>query len=321
MSMNNEAFKQIHSVFVLCDDSGSMKEGDGKLVSGQRCSRLDEQSETIENIVRVVQKDGVPTTFKFLNGDVEYQSDNLEGIKAANYVKGGTPLCSNITNYISKVTTMLPELRESDKKMVLVIITDGEATDGNLLSAMQPLKDLPVRVVLRLVTDSSIIVSYWNYIDDNLNIDFDTIDDFQSESKEIHIKNPWLSYTFDFHILRILGAFSPAVFHDLDITCGNLIDYLDERPLTLKEIICFSVFYLGGTIKDHPTDLAGLCSYFNKYESNIKVFSLFKNRQQRIVLPNKIWKYYSPIPIGFMSSIFPSYYRHSIEKTWLANNR
>jgi len=317
---NNKAFKGIRSLHVFCDDSGSMAEDDGKLLSGQRCSRLGEQLETIENIVRIVDKNGVPAIFKFLNDPVEYQSDNLEGIKAANCVKGGTPLCSNITYFISKVTNMLPELRESGEIMVLVIITDGEATDGDLFSAMQPLKNLPVRVVLKLVTDASKIVSYWNNIDCQLDMDLDIIDDYHTESKEIYSKNPWFSYTFDFHILRILGAFNPVVFHDLDITCGNLIDYLDERPLTLKEIICFSVFYLGGTIKDYPTDLAGLCSYFNKYESNIKVFSLFKSRVQRIILPNKIWKYYSPIPIGFVSSIFPSCYRHYIEKTWLAKN-
>lgn len=321
MSASNKVFNGLYkSAFVICDDSGSMAYYDGKLVSGQRCSRLDEQYEALENIAKTVEGTSVPITVKFLNNPVVHKLNDLKNIKGANIASGGTPICSNIRNYILNLTFILEELKETKKKSLLVIITDGVPSDGDLLSAMQPLKNLPVKVVLRLITNDNSIVSYWNDIDKELNMDLDIIDDYRSESKEIHSKNPWLTYTPDFHNLRIVGAFNPAVFHDLDINCGNLIDLLDERPLTLKEIFCFSVFYIGGEMKDYPTDLTGLCSYFNKYESNIKLFSLFKNREQKIILPNKIWKYYSQIPKGYMPDFFPSYYRSLNEKTWLALN-
>ena len=45
----------------------------------------------------------------------------------------------------------------------MVIITDGEASDGDLLEAMKPLDDLPVLIVVKLCTDEQKVVDYWYY--------------------------------------------------------------------------------------------------------------------------------------------------------------
>ena len=49
--------------------------------------------------------------------------------------------------------------------MALIIATDGEPSDGNIVEAMRPLHDLPVWVVVRLCTDDSRIGSYWSEVD------------------------------------------------------------------------------------------------------------------------------------------------------------
>jgi hypothetical protein len=51
---------------------------------------------------------------------------------------------------------------------VVVIATDGESSDGDIVTAMKPLKQLPCWVVIRLCTDQDSIVDYWNNIDSEL---------------------------------------------------------------------------------------------------------------------------------------------------------
>jgi hypothetical protein len=56
-------------------------------------------------------------------------------------------------------------LRATNGKVVVVIATDGESSDGPLAPEMAKLKDLPVHVVVRLCTDEEQICNYWNSID------------------------------------------------------------------------------------------------------------------------------------------------------------
>ena len=65
---------------------------------------------------------------------------------------------------------MEPYLRSVGQKVVVVIATDGESSDGDIAAAMAPLKDLPVHVVIRLCTDDERICSYWNSIDQQLGL-------------------------------------------------------------------------------------------------------------------------------------------------------
>ena len=60
---------------------------------------------------------------------------------------GGTPLCRHITEVIHQIQAMEPQLRANGHKAVVVIATDGESSDGDIVNAMRPLKALPVWVV------------------------------------------------------------------------------------------------------------------------------------------------------------------------------
>jgi hypothetical protein len=51
---------------------------------------------------------------------------------------------------------------------------------------MRPLHLLPVWVVIRLCTNENAIVSYWNNVDKEIELNMDVIDDPLGEAKEIH---------------------------------------------------------------------------------------------------------------------------------------
>ena len=80
---------------------------------------------------------------------------------------------------------MESSLRASGQKACVIIATDGESSDGDIVTAMQPLRLLPVWVVVRLCTDEDRIVDYWNNIDSQLELDMDVLDDLCGEAAEV----------------------------------------------------------------------------------------------------------------------------------------
>lgn len=98
---------------------------------------------------------------------------------------GGTPLCRHIREVLCEIKAIEPTLRSQGLKVCLVIATDGESTDGDVMDAMRPLVGLPVWVVIRLCTSDDRVVKYWNRIDSELELDLDVLDDLRSEAAEV----------------------------------------------------------------------------------------------------------------------------------------
>jgi len=71
---------------------------------------------------------------------------------------------------------------------------------------MRPLKHLPVWIVVRLCTNQADIADYWSAIDKQLELNMEVLDDFQGEAREIHKRNPWLTYGEPLHRLREFGV-------------------------------------------------------------------------------------------------------------------
>ena len=123
---------------------------------------------------------------------------------------------------------MAPSLRAQAKKAAVIIATDGESSDGDIASAMRPLQDLPVWVVVRLCTDDDRVVSYWNNIDSQLELEMDVLDDLFGEAAEVHSSNPWLIYGEPLHRLREWGVHLKE------------LDLIDEAKLSPDEmrVVC-----------------------------------------------------------------------------------
>jgi hypothetical protein len=200
-----------------------------------KCSRWKELAEAIKFHVHLAQYAKAPTEFRFLNGassvsigypdDNDSENSNLLLAVLDDMAGGGTPLCEHIRAVIQSIRLIADELRLNGQKACLVIATDGESSDGDIAEAMRPLKDLPVWVVIRLCTNEDKIVSYWNSIDEELELNMDVIDDLCGEAQEVCDNNSWLTYGEPLQRLREFGCQVKE------------LDQLDEAKLTKEQLL------------------------------------------------------------------------------------
>jgi hypothetical protein len=215
------------------------------------CSRWDELSDSLLWHAGVATGLGAPTEFRLLNPTMHGEklfrfgfSDDEQPnrfVKALGDPRGQTPLCAEIEQVVQQIRSMAPALRAAGQRVVLHIASDGEASDGRISDQMAPLRDLPVWVVVRLCTDSDDVVSYWNNVDEELELEMDVLDDLAGEAKEVYEHNPWMTYATPMHRLREWG--SPQ----------KVLDLMDERQLNGSEICKMAALIFGpGPADDLP---------------------------------------------------------------------
>merc|ERR1719502_728917 len=246
----------------IIDNSGSMQTTDGKRVvrsadgreTVTQTSRWAELGDTLLWHASNAAHLGAPTELRLINppgngspqvlqvgagGDVAAEIGAVRGM-IASAPTGRTPLCDQIRLVCQHVETMAPQLCAQGQRVVVVIASDGAATDGDVAAAMRPLQRLPVWVVVRLCTDDERVVSYWNNIDDNLEIDMDVLDDVHGEALEVTQHNAWLTYGSALHRLREWGC------------TERVFDLLDEKPLGVTEMRELVELILGRSAADVP---------------------------------------------------------------------
>lgn len=162
---------------------------------------------------------GQRTVPGFSEGQLQMLMGALDGTP-----NGGTPLCQHIREITEEIRVAAPQLRSNNQRAIVVICTDGEASDGDMTSAIAPLKDLPVHLVIRMCTDDERISSYWNQIDQNLELGMDILDDFRGEAQETHEHSSWLVYGEQLHRLREWGVIVKE------------FDLLDESKLSSEQM-------------------------------------------------------------------------------------
>merc|ERR1711972_384139 len=87
---------------------------------------------------------------------------------------------------------------------------------------------LPVQAVIRLCTDDSNVVQFYNGIEEDIEMPLDVLDDPMGEAEELVSQgNGWFAYTLVLHRIREGGTFL------------KILDLLDERMLTNMETIIF----------------------------------------------------------------------------------
>ena len=135
--------------FVIVDNSRSMLKRDGhRLIvdlSGEQkfveCSRWEEVTASMDVIVSHADAAGTPMEIRLLNkaqpvivGEKADSGINLEAVRTllTTEPSGLTPVCKQIREVIERIKGMEAELVASNKIALLIIITDGESTDGNV---------------------------------------------------------------------------------------------------------------------------------------------------------------------------------------------
>ena len=206
----------------IIDDSGSMSISDatrfikqGTKMVPVPCSRYTELQECIGFHAGLANSARFPTSFRLLNnaGPIVIGGPGDDGTAYGRLMQalelppsGGTPLCTHVRDFIDEVSRQAAALRSEGKRAKLIIATDGEASDGNLSAAMAPLKSLPVVIVIRICTNDSKVVDYWNAIDKDLELSLDIIDDLKSEAEGVTELNPWLYYSEPIQRFREAGS-------------------------------------------------------------------------------------------------------------------
>jgi hypothetical protein len=207
------------------------------------CSRWEELADALEWHAQVATGLGAPSEFRLLNPTSYGQKlfrfgfdDDEEPrrfISKLGDPRGQTPLCAEIAEVVKQIQLMAPALRASGQRVVLHIASDGEASDGNISEQMAPLRHLPVWVVIRLCTDDDAVVTYWNNVDEELELEMDVLDDLAGEAKEVYEHNSWMCYATPMHRLREWG--SPQ----------KVLDLMDERQLNGTEICKMAALIYG----------------------------------------------------------------------------
>jgi len=169
---------------------------------------------------------------------------------------GCTPLTAHILDIYNEIQDMIPTLRSTGQRVVVVLATDGlptnergvcnEGTKAEFVRALKRLEELPVWVVIRLSTDEDKVVQFYDELDQQLELDLDLLDDYTAEAKEIVSENPWLNYSLPLHRLREMGYQQ------------RVMDQIDERQLTKSELrdYCCLVFGDTGRVNDRELILA-----------------------------------------------------------------
>jgi len=286
--------------FWIIDNSGSMNKADGHRIIETRakddvkivdCTRWEEIKECVNYHASLAALLLSPTVFKFLNNPgaraggqqfsiAEYSLDNIQdeqytarSIMNKTSPEGFTPLRDRITELHDAILPMANVLKNTGQKAVIVIATDGKPTDESgfstdfvtdmFVQALRQLLELPVWVVIRLCTDEEDVVSFYNTLDDDLELSIEVLDDFVGEAMEVYETNPWLNYGLPLHRMRESG-FNERAF-----------DFIDQRPLTKTELRQFCVSLFGQEnfdgVPDPSVDWKGFASEiqrFNSKESN-----------------------------------------------------
>lgn len=261
--------------FFITDDSGSMLTNDGNRIVGTdqrkkkliKCTRWSELTQSLRFMAELSEVAHAPSEFRLLNNAepvlVGKNDDNGSGLELINEILddspgGQTPICAQINEVVLKIQEMEDALRNNNQTAAVIICTDGVSTDGDVATAMKPLQDLPVWVVVRLCTDDEELIEYWNNIDGELELEMDVLDDIKGEALEVRAANDWLNYGEQLHRLREFGA---AI---------KEMDLIDESALSSEQMaVVVSCLIHSGNVRDLPHPDEDWDSFLKEVKKNL----------------------------------------------------
>mmetsp|Transcript_25040 Transcript_25040/g.73303 ORF Transcript_25040/g.73303 Transcript_25040/m.73303 type:complete len:404 (-) Transcript_25040:337-1548(-) len=298
--------------FWVIDNSGSMNKPDGhRIIETTKhnnvkivpCTRWEELREGVNYHAQLSSLLIAPTIFRLLNnpgarvGRQEFSvaesgamGTGLRDYQEARSImnktnpSGLTPLNDHIMYIQERIRAMAPALERDGKKAVIVLATDGLPTDemgfssefasSQLIQSMRLLEGLPVWIVIRLCTDEEEVVSFYNDIDQQLELSIDVLDDLEAEAQEVYEFNPWLNYALPLHRIREFGFYE------------RVFDLIDERKLTKSELRQFCLLLFGEAefdgVPDPSVDWLG---FLNEIERMLRKEKAQWNPIKKKVLP------------------------------------
>jgi hypothetical protein len=169
----------------------------------ENLSRWEEVAISVHIIASLADAAHCPTEVRLLNISepviVGQHEDGGEGLaliieQLAVGPWGQTPICKQLNDVIKQLRSLETELRSSGKIALLIIMTDGESTDGSIIDVLKPLEGLPLQIIIRICTDESDVTEYWQHINAQLDLDIYVLDDLETEATVVDESNGWLTY-------------------------------------------------------------------------------------------------------------------------------
>ena len=170
--------KTVAYTFVLADTSRSMRTRDGheliipsssdSVVSeAESCTRWKELGVSVETMISIADAAQTPVEVSLLNTAsspvvVGKLMDGGASLEAARTLlrstpTGQTPICAKVRYVVSRLKGMKADLRKAAKVALVILLTDGESTDGDAAEAMKPLEALPCKVIIRVCTTETAV--------------------------------------------------------------------------------------------------------------------------------------------------------------------
>jgi len=307
----------------LVDNSGSMKKGDGTrlvsefggMFSTKPTTRWNELLDCVEYHAKLAALIRAPTSFTLLNrhqdrnfsqkfdvavttNDKTLIAEEVEHVKRVmrnEVCRFKTPLTKRLNEIRDSLKNHKDELNAAGQKVVIVIATDGMPTStefmgdqisaGNaFVEALKELETFPVWIVIRICTDDRRIVSYYQNVDEQLEMSLELLDDFVREGNEVYYQNKWLNYALPLHQCRELGI------------QDRILDLIDERRLSVFEVRDFIEFLFGE--ENLPCPVSDYTNFEEKVMNLVAMEELHWNPGTNVVSPwikpQKLRKYYGP---------------------------
>jgi hypothetical protein len=199
--------------FVLVDASRTMAKKDStKDVTNGRggykveaCMRYDEACATVLGMARLSAETSAPMDVRVVSvrgldaaqqpltvGKVPDDGGRaVASVAAALAAEPAGPkcVCRALVEVAAQVRWIEDILRITDKQALVVLVTDGEATDGSVADALRPLEGLPVHVLVRLCSEDRQVLRYWRGLAADVDVNLTVVASLRAEAQRVHAVN------------------------------------------------------------------------------------------------------------------------------------
>ena len=164
---------------------------------------------------------------------------------------GTSPLTRALAEIRQEIQVLAPYLQADDKKVYVIIATDGLPTKNGKTSAeatneflaeLRALELYPVWIIIRLCSSDEETMAFYKGLDNELERNVDVVLTLSNEMRSVRSVNPWLNYTYPLQYCRESGSHI------------RLFDIINERPLTLDEVISMCKILFGDDAIDELPD-------------------------------------------------------------------